>query len=198
MQISKITLFLVIGLLFSFIGHFGCYSDDPRGGKTNEWRSKFYPIRVTIADHWKVIQPSKDSADGVTVGFIDDSDGCSMVIKVTQDVSKDLLSDETYFSAVRDQMVNHSPENELLDELETQFKNATYYRMRFAMWNKQFEGLFCQSLYVRRTGELSITCQVNHPIQSKTELNLPAKLKELLRELKLFDKLDKETSGIAR
>ena len=164
----------------------GCYRNS-QGESYNQWLSKHHPIAVKLPQGWEVVSPFKDTAEGVTVAVIDNTDGCSMVVKVTPDVPHETVSDERYFTAVREQMINHSPENRLIDETEIVFENATYHRMRFTMQNKTFKTLFCQNLYTRRTGALSIGCQLNYPISSAANLEFPKKMIRLLEGLELFE-----------
>ena len=188
MQFTRtLTLYLLV-IALSFSSHLGCRESSPTSfGTTAQWKSKFHPIRIEIPPGWRVIPQFKDSAECVTVCLIDDTDGSSLVIKVTEDVSSDLLSNDQYFAAVREQMVNQHPGNKLVDEQKESFANGTFHRMRFTMSNQKFNERFCQELYIRRTGVLAVACQLNYPVCSSLDLVPPEKMKRLLNGLELFD-----------
>ena len=186
MHIAISTLVLRLAILCLLFGQNGCYDAKP-GINASEWQSDFHPIRIKLPEGWEVVGPLNETTDNVTVAIIDPADGCSLVIKITPDVSDDLVSNEEYFMAVREQMTSHASGNTLIDESEVQFENATFNRMRFAMNNSKFGQLFCQNLYTRRTGTLAIACQINYPIASVNELGFPEKIKSLLEGFELFD-----------
>ncbi len=152
-----------------------------------EWRSRHLPVDLDYSPPWTLITPSQDSQHRVVVGLIDQNDGKSYVIKVDADVPQSEVSDSAYFDAVKEQMTTHRAGNTLVDERDVELHGAIFHRFRFTMQNPKWDHLFCQVLYVRRTGTHVISCQLNFPIESVSRLEMPTSLVELNRRIRLFE-----------
>ncbi|WP_146602102.1 hypothetical protein [Novipirellula aureliae] len=161
----------------------GCNKRNHEQTTPATWRSDHHDVSFQYPRDWTLLQPFLDSEKAVTAGAIDNTTGMSLVIKLTEDVPKTMVSDETYFEAVRNQMLTHASGNTLLDESETEFVGSRYHRMHFTMTNPKFDGDFRQVAYIRRTGEFCIACQLNYPVS--TDNQIPPQLQSLIDGLEL-------------
>jgi len=188
MAISSALRF-VIFLMICVVSLSGC-ADSSTSSSPQQWSSAFHPVRIRYSSPWSLIRPTQDSQDKVLVGLIDNCDGKSIVIKVAEDVSRDDLSDASYFNAIKELLVSHNEGNKFVDETNEHFHGASYRRMRFIVNNEKWNHLFCQTAYARRTGEYAVTCQISYPIDSESNVEFPAEIVRLLEQLQLFEDAD--------
>ena len=154
---------------------------------SSHWQSAHHAVELKYDPPWRLIVPLRDQSDSLLVGVVDETDGKSCVIKVDADVPQTEVSDDIYFEAIREQMTSHMTGNKLVDERDVESHGAVFRRFRFTMRNPKWDHLFCQMIYVRRTGSHMISCQLSFPIESHLQLEIPSSLVELDRAIRLFE-----------
>ena len=185
----KLPILAAFVLLVAFANYrYVTTSSTPDIGRApRTWVSKHHPVHLYLPDGWTLIRPFLDSKTAVTVGIVNATTNQSLVIKVTQDVSDELVSDDLYRDAIIQQMVAAADGNKFIDESSVVFQGAPFNKMRFLMNHQKLNRLVCQNLFVRRTGEKSIACQVNYPVKSDRDLDTPPEIDTLLERIKLFN-----------
>jgi hypothetical protein len=142
-------------------------------------------LELNFNDNWELIIPVLDTDHKTLVGIKDNNDNSSLTIKITEDIPKEQLSDDTYFDAVQEQMLNANSENKLLTRDKMVFKKTKFNRMIFFMKTKF--GEIIHTVYVHRNGEKIIGIQFSYPqnmILNPTE-KVPTKIEKLLNDLKI-------------
>ncbi len=117
------------------------------------WKSKRSSLELVFNNQWKLIKPYLDEDEKVIVGLADQTDHSSFTVKITEDYPKAIVSDERYFNAIKEQMLNANSRNKLIEEGEVKFKEGYYYRLIFFMITKF--GEMTHTVYTKRDGEKS-------------------------------------------
>lgn len=158
-------------------------------GQTTEtpqvWKSKYFDFNVEFDTQWSLL-PSIDTKEKSLFGVIDKSDGKSYIIKIVDDVSKDLLSDTGYYQLIKSQMLNENKKNLLIKELDTIIHGKKFHHQAFLMDTKKW-GLLKQYAYIYRDGIKMISIQFSFPIEEKNayEETIPKMLVELDKRIKI-------------
>ena len=74
------------------------------GNKPANWKSVYREITFDYSDPWSLL-PTLDTKEKTLSGVIDNRDGKSYIIHITDDVSKGQLSDEVYFKGIEQTML---------------------------------------------------------------------------------------------
>ena len=149
----------------------------------NTWKSKVSDLQVAFNSQWKIMPLFLDTDDKILIGLKDESDHSSIVIKITLDYSKEQLSDEQYFDAVKKQMLKANAENKLLFEDEIEFKKLKFKRLIFSMKTKF--GRLIQTIYIHRNGKKMTGIQFAYPekLKEKSIDKIPTKIEKVLSDL---------------
>ena len=107
-------------------------------------------------------------------------------MKITNDVSKDLLSDADYYKASKELMLNANNQNTLVDELDVKFHGEYFHRQVFVMHTDKW-GVLIQHAFTRRTGQLAYSVQISFPSNKgdSEKLDLPKLLTELDQNIRI-------------
>jgi len=151
----KIECTFVVFLFFTV----SCNGQDSAAKKID---CKHHDIVISYTKPWTMLS-GLDTKEQSLIGVIDYRDGASYIIKVTQDVSKGELSDEVYFSHIRDIMLKENPENKLLEEKEADFHGKIYHRQIFLLHTKKW-GLLKHYYSGLRSGDYYYGVQVSFPV----------------------------------
>jgi len=149
------------------------------------WKSKVSDLELVFNNQWKLIKPYVDSNEKVLVGLTDPTDHSSLTVKITEDLPKETVSDERYFGAIKEQMLNANSENQLVEENKIEFKGIEYHRLIFFMTTKF--GEMTHTVYTHRNGEKAIGIQFTYPknLTEKPTEKIPSKISKLLNEMKI-------------
>ena len=152
-----------------------------------QWKSEITNLELNFNENWEIIKPDIDSEDEILIGIIDKRDNSSLTVKISEDVSKEILSDESYYNFTKMQMLSENNRNELITEDEIEFKGAKFHRMILLMKTKY--GKMIHTVYIHRNEEKKkITgIQFSYPeklVDNPIEI-IPLKLKEILNNMKL-------------
>ena len=154
--------------------------------KSNEkWKSEKTNLELNFNDKWELILPNLDTDNKTLVGIKDNSDNSSLTVKITDDIPKEQLSNEYYFGAIKEQMLNANSENLLVAEDKIEFNGTEYHRLIFFMTTKF--GEMTHTVYTHRNGKKVIGIQYTYPknlIENPTE-KIPLKIEEVLNGMKL-------------
>jgi hypothetical protein len=176
MKTRTLILFVFLNSTLSF-----CQNSDKE-----TWKSKVLKLELTFeSNQWEIITPFLDTENKIIIGLIDKTDHSSIVVKITQDVPKEQLSDEQYNIAIKEQMLQVNAENKLINDDKINFKGLIYKRLVFFMKTKY--GDFVQTIYIHRNGEKIIGIQSSYPKNLVKKLNegLPSKIEKVLKEMKI-------------
>ena len=146
-----------------------------------KWKSEKTNLELNFNDTWELIIPNIDIETQTLVGIKDNSDNSSFTVKITDDLPKDQVPDEYYFTAIREQMLMENPKNELVAEDTVELKGVEYHRMIFYMTTKF--GEMTHTIYTHRNGEKVNGIQFTYPkslVKSPTEI-VPLKIEKLLK-----------------
>ncbi len=175
----KNTIYLLLGIIV-LLGFQMCTV------KSNgNWKSEKNNLELNFSDNWELIIPTLDTYKKTLVGIKDNNDNSSLTVKITDDVSKDQLTDEFYFDAIKEQMLNANSDNKFVIEGKVVFKGIEFHRLIFFMATK-FEEM-THTIYTHRNGEKMIGIQFSYP-KSLTENptgSIPMKIEELLTGMKI-------------
>ncbi len=150
-----------------------------------KWKSEKTNLELTFNDKWELIIPNLDTDNKTLVGIKDNSDNSALTVKITDDVPKAQLSDEYYFEAIKEQMLNANSENELVTEDKIDFKGTEYHRLIFSMKTKF--GEMTHTIYTHRNGEKLVGIQFTYPknLTEKPIVKIPLKIEEILNGMKI-------------
>ena len=165
------TILLVIILVAS---HGYCQSAEKKA-----WKSSVSNVQLFFDSNWELITPYLDTPDKIIVALVDKNDRCGFVIKVTNDVSKKELSDDAYYGAIKEQMLEANNANKLLREDDYVLKKNIYRRLIFSM-HTSF-GKIYHTVFIRRNGIKMTGIQISYPTRLVNDPSqLPEKTKKLL------------------
>lgn len=152
------------------------------------WKSEHHPLEIQFSTPWELIA-SVSSEKKTVCGLIDKTDGKSVAIKISNDVSQELLSNADYYASTTEQMLAANVKNERVDEREVQFHGETYYRQIFIMHTDKW-GVLQQHAYTRRDGEHCYSVQFSFPIQdhSPKDFVLPKSILDLDKNIRINNK----------
>lgn len=125
------------------------------------WKSKFHTVSIQYDSTWSKM-PVVDSKEKMVFGLIDKKDGKSLILKIAEDVSQDILSDSLYYSVTRDQMLNANSKNKYLGESDTLLGDRKFHIMMFEMHTKNW-GILKQYGFIYRDGKSMISLQLSYP-----------------------------------
>ena len=174
---KKIALYIILsGILISF--------QSCTVKSNGHWKSQKTNLELHFDNKWELIIPNLDTESKTMVGVKDHTDNSSFVIKITDDVPKEQLSDEDYLDAIQEQMINASLENKLLVRDKIEFKEAEYNRLIFSMKTKF--GKMIHTVYTHRNGSKVIGIQFSYPegLIENPSKDLPYKIERILVDLK--------------
>ncbi len=137
--------------------------------KANIIQCTEHDIVINYQNPWTKL-PGLDSKKQSLAGVIDYSNGTSYFIKVTQDVSKEKISDEDYFAYTRDMMLKENSKNKLLEEKEIEFHGEKYFRQIFLMYTKRW-GLLKHYYSGRRSGDYYYGIQISFPVTEENSID---------------------------
>ena len=148
-------------------------------------KSKVSKLELNFNSNWKFIEPHIDSEEKTLVGLTDPIDHSSITVKITEDLPKEQISDEYYFSVIKDQMLNANSNNKLVYENEIEFKGIKFHRFVFNMHTKF--GELTQTLYIHRNGKKMTSIQFGCPktLVDNSNEYMHTKIENILNDLKL-------------
>ena len=138
----------------------------PKDTNQNSWSSKHHKLEVIYAEPWTKIA-ALDISKKTLFGLIDKADGKSYIIKITEDVSKDNLSDKEYYEATTEQMLAANEKNLLLEENDTVFHGLNFHQLVFAMYTEKW-GVLKQHVLIRRENGVMAGFQLSYPVTAET------------------------------
>lgn len=149
-----------------------------------QWKSQKNNLQLNFTNKWELIHPILDTDKKTLVGVKDNNDNSSFIIKITEDVSKELLSDDNYLDIVQEQMLSTNSENKLLIRDKIVFNKTEFNRMIFFMKTKF--GKVIHTVYTHRNGDKIIGIQFSYPeaLNENPIENTPAKIDTLLKGVK--------------
>ncbi|MFL9837136.1 hypothetical protein ABS768_06480 [Flavobacterium sp. ST-75] len=120
------------------------------------------------------------------VGIVDKTDNASLIVKIVPDVSKSQVSDEQYYEALKKQMVESNPGNQLLFEGELGFKDQKFKRFIFLMNIKY--GNFVSNDYIHRDGDKLTSVQFSYPNNLIGDYipPVPDKIQKILNDIQIW------------
>ena len=150
-----------------------------------KWKSDKTNLELNYNKSWQLIVPYLDTDTKTHVGLIDKSDHASFIVTISGDVSQEVLSDDDYLSAVKEQMISANTRNRLLKQDKIGFKGKKYHRLIFYMQTKF--GEMYSTTYIHRDGTQTTGIQFNYPCNFKESpiKTIPAKFQQLLTDLML-------------
>lgn len=125
------------------------------------YKSTYYNVSVNYDTPWTKIPATIDREGKLLIGFTDNTDHSSYVIKIATDVPKSQLSDVDFYDNVRNQMLDANASNKLLEEKDVSFHGNTYHVQVFLMQTKW--GLLKSYYYGYRTGKEYYGVQISFP-----------------------------------
>jgi hypothetical protein len=134
------------------------------------WESKERKISFQCYAPWTLL-PTLDTKTTTMTGVIDNSDGKSYIIHITDDVPKEKLSDESYFGGVRKTMLQANSKNRLIKEDSIPFHGQIFHRQAYFMHTDNW-GLLKQISFVKRTGKEFYSIQVAFPTQESDSIDI--------------------------
>lgn len=105
-----------------------------------------------------------DTKEQTLTGVIDNSDGKSYIIKMTNDLSKDIVSDDKLFQNAKETMLNANADNKLLREGDTVFHSQKTHLMVFYI-NTIKWGPMKQVSFMSRNGKEYFSIQILFPVK---------------------------------
>lgn len=158
---------------------------DKVSSSSQKWKSNFHSFKAEYDSPWELI-PSLSTKEKTVFGLIDKSDGKSYIVKITNDVSKDVLSDADYYEASKELMLNANNQNTLVDERDVKFHDEYFHRQVFVMHTDKW-GVLLQHAFTRRTGELAYSVQISYPLKEgdSEKLELPKLITELDQNIRI-------------
>jgi hypothetical protein len=159
--------------------------------KASVWRSEHHPVTIEFSHPWGLTDSPLDSEKRVVVGLLDSTDGSSYVVKIGEDASSELVSDDVLHAAIKEQM--SAAQAELVHESTADQHDASFHHFRWTMFNEKFQKRMCVDAFSRRTGAWSITIQWAFPCEETVTATsrVPAKITDLDRSATIFQDLDK-------
>lgn len=163
-------------LIFATLVNFSC------GNATKQtsqfWESKQRKISFQYYSPWTLL-PTIDKKSETVTGVIDNNDGKSYVIHITDDISKEKLSDTIYFNGVKKTMLQPNIKNRLIKEDSILFRGQIFHRQIYFMHTKNW-GLLKQLIFVKRTGKDFYSIQISFPTQESDsiDITIPKQLTE--------------------
>lgn len=122
-------------ILFLFIAYSGCYNFQHNG----VWKSKYHNISIEYKDPMKILAYKLDMKDKLLIGCFDTKEEQGYIIKIDKDVPLSQLTDEVYYSAIKQTMLNENQENQFIYESDTIFHGQQYHTLVFFMNTKKGE-----------------------------------------------------------
>jgi hypothetical protein len=137
---------------------------------------------------WTLI-PAMDTKEKTKIGLVDLHDGKSYIIQMMADVSKDSLTDASYYEYSKQLMLQPDKRNKLLFENDTIYHGHSFRQMVFLMFTEKW-GLLKMVSLIRRTGKECCTVQISFPVSEKkaNERDVPAQLRELDEHIRINEK----------
>ena len=148
---------------------------------SSAWKSSYHLLSFSYKNPWQLL-PTLDTKKETLTGVIDFSDGKSYIIKIGDDLSKEKLSDETYYSGIKKAMLAPNAANQLVFEGDTLFHSQQGHRLDFIMKTDKW-GWMKQVNIIRRDGQEFFSIQILYPIK-QGEI-----AKQIPEEIFQFDKL---------
>ena len=178
-MLKYFSIFLTLLLIHS------CKAQTEEQEKSEIWKSKYYDITIEFNIPWSQM-PSIDSKEKSLFGVLDKNDGKSYVVKIVDDVSKDILSDSSYFEFTKKIMLDENEKNILLNETDTVIHGKNFHCLTFLM-NTTKWGTMKQYGYIYRDGIKMISIQISFPIEEKNanQASIPEALIELDNGIKI-------------
>lgn len=150
----KLYTFLFIVLL----ANSACSQTD----STVSWRSQYASISFDIYSPWKQL-PTLDTEKETLTGVIDNSDGKSFIVRIGKDISKEILSDSSFYLGIKKTMLEANKENKVLSESDTVMHSLEMHRIDFLMKTDRW-GWVRQINLSLRDGARFVAIQILHPV----------------------------------
>ena len=150
------------------------------------WKSNYCKFRLEYDSPWEIIDCFSDNHDKIMVGVVDKADNASLIVKITPDVSKNQVSDEQYYEALKKQMIGSNPRNQLLFEGELGFKGQKFKRFIFSTNIKY--GDFVSNIYIYRGGDKFTSIQFSYPNNLIGDYipPVPDKIQKILNDMQVW------------
>jgi hypothetical protein len=134
----------------------------------SSWTCESRILTFSLYKPWTKL-PTLDTKEKTLTGVIDNSDGKSYIIQITDDIPQSRLSDKTYFEEVKQTMLKPNEKNKLVSEDTWMFHNMPTHRQTFLMYTDKW-GLLKQINYVFRNGVEFISVQILFPVDEASYL----------------------------
>ena len=112
----------------------------------------------------------------------------SYIIKITNDLPKNQLTDEQFNKAIEEAMLNANDKNRLIIEKNIDFHGQVFHQQVYLMYTKQW-GLLKQYANTLRTNEKMYSIQMSFPVDEINAENatIPQQLLDLNKKIKLVE-----------
>ena len=148
------------------------------------WESDHVAFSVHYQAPWELIGWPLDVSDKTLVAFTDPTDNASVMIKIVDDVSKEMLSDKAYYKATINKFLSLHPENQLINEASYKHKDGVFYMITLRLKIKF--GDFISRILIRRNQDKMYSIQVSYPYNaSLSSEQMPHKVTQLLNGVSL-------------
>lgn len=149
----------------------------------NSWKSKHHELSFDYSDNFYLITPRLDTSKKLILALKDSIDNSSIILRIKEDVSKELVSDDSYYEAVKNQMLSANSNNKLIFEKNTIFKGEEFHLLIFDMHIKF--GNFYQSVFINRNGKEIYTFQISFPHIDDDYMKFPENVNKIIESLKI-------------
>jgi len=172
-------------LIFFFLTLCSCGQSQD---STSNWICENRPLSFNLYKPWTKL-PTLDTKEKTLTGVIDNSDGKSYIIQITDDIPQNRLSNKKYFEGVKAAMLKPNAKNKLLSEDTLTFHNMPAHRQTYLMYTDKW-GLLKQINYVVRNGIQFISVQILFPTDELSYLkdSIPNELLQFDNTVKINSK----------
>lgn len=147
------------------------------------WESKYHELNFSYSDDFYLVNPRLDDNKKLLLALKDSVDNSSIIIRIKEDISKEIVSDESYYETVKNQMLSANSNNKLILEKDTIFKEKEFHLLIFEMQIKF--GNFYHSVYINRDGDKIYIFQISFPQLDDNYLKFPKKINYIIESLKI-------------
>lgn len=150
-----------------------------------KWKSKYHRLEVEYSSPW-IKFPERDNYDETLFSLLDPRNGTSYVIKIMDDVSTNVLSNDSYYEANMNMVLESNMENQLLSENDITFHGKIYHRQIFLIHTLKW-GLLKQFANFHRNGEHLYSILMSFPVDEENAhtAQLPHSLVALDRKVRI-------------
>lgn len=173
--------------LMVFIVLSGCINKS--SDRVSSWVSRYHDIEISYKSPWSLMSPSIDTEEKTLLVIMDSKDGASYIIKATNDIYQDQLTNEEYYKYIENAMLNEDSRNKLLKDEDKYFHGRKFHHQIYLLYTKKW-GVMKQHALVLRDDNKMYSVQISYPVK-ENDFNLnnePKKIKQLDSSVKILGK----------